>query len=424
MKKNVIIILIIILTSVSVFYSCDALKEILGDSAGNSALFCVLPSQVAESLVPSSVDAGSIDEVENTSDDSNSTGDGLNSAVFMAGILTTAASQGTDLFNSVIKELSDVENLFEDEIFLTYEKDGKNYGVNIKNASQTCYITYGEVSAKSDKDYSNGDAISQFVYDPREQDKGPNMSILLDEYSMLEKSKSNGARYIKLDIQSSSSKQDIGVQMLVEGDLAELYESIGGKITFNKSSKLYEIEGIIKGHPLETSSSLNPKFRVFGVVDDTNAGAISAKLEDFGLQYSLGKNDLLEALGIPDPIPFINPSYTFTASLDYEIRNFFEVNGIPTSIKDIRIKSTKLELTKATATAESFNSSTPGVLNFLPDGEIDLTGVVSPMLSINPSGTESSYPFYDKITDNGKWKSYSISDSELPTKTTFHEIND
>jgi hypothetical protein len=421
--RNIIIILLIFIFSLF-FLNCDALWQFLQDQGSDSALFCVLPAEIAQKLAPDGYDAGTLDNVDQQNDDPAETNDGLNSAAFMAGIVATIASQGTDLFNAIIDELSDVENLFEDEIFLTYDKGGKTYGVNIQNKSQTCYITYGEVSSKNDTNFSNGDALSQFVYDPREQDKGPNMAILLDEYSLKGKSKSRGARYLWLDIRSSSSKQTVGVKAYVEGDQAKYFEAVGGNIVLNKSSKLYEIEGVIKGHPLVSDSTLNPKYRVFAVMDDKNNGGVTAKLEDFGLQYTLSKSDLLDALGINDPIPFLNPTYEFTASLDYQIRNYIEGSSSVKGLDDIKVKGTLLELTKAMVKADSIESDTSGATSFLPSGELDFTSVLASKLKVGPPRNESSLDFYDNITNNGQWKSYSISDSALPNKNTFSDIND
>jgi hypothetical protein len=404
--------------------NCDALLAFLQDGVSESALFCILPAEIAQKLAPDGLDAGTLDNVDDPKEDPADSSDGLNSAAFMAGIIATTASQGTDLFNSIIKELSNVENLFEDNIFLTYEKGGKTYGVNIQNKSQTCYITYGKVSSKTDRDFSKGDALSQFVYDPRKQDKGPNMSILLDEYSLENKSKSKGARYIWLDIKNDSSTQSVGVKTFVEGSESKFFESAGGKITLNKSSKLYEIEGIIKGNPLIGDSSLNPKFRVFAVMDENNNGGITAKLEDFGLKYTLNKTDLLKALGMSDPIPFINPTYQFTASLDYQIRNYVSVPAGTNNFNKINVKGTYLELTKAIVKADSIQSSTTGATSFLPSGSLDFTSVIAPKLKVGPPNNESSLSFYSNITNNGAWKSFSMSESELPNKNTFKEISD
>ncbi len=421
--KNIIIILLLIIFSLF-FLNCDALLAFLRDQGADSALFCVLPAQIAQKLAPDGYDAGNLDNVDSQNDDPAETNDGLNSAAFMAGIVATVASQGTDLFNAIIKELSNVENLFEDEIFLTYEKGGKIYGVNIQNKSQTCHITYGEVSSKTDNDFSKGDALSQFVYDPRQQDKGPNMSILLDEFSIKGKSKSGGARYLWLDIRNDSSKQTVGVKAFVEGDQAKYFEAVGGQITLNKSSKLYEIEGVIKGHPLVSDSTLNPKYRVFAVMDNNNNGGVTAKLEDFGLQYTLSKSDLLDAIGINDPIPFINPTYEFTASLDYQVRNYIKGSSNVDGLDDIQVQGTFLELTNAMVKADSIESDTSGATAFLPSGELNFTSVLAPKLKVGPPNNESSLNFYNNITNNGSWKSYSISDSALPSKNTFNDIND
>lgn len=422
--KNIIIITLILILSISTL-SCSVLQSFFGDTVSSSALFCVLPAEIAEELAPSGLDGDELDNVEDPNDDPSETDDGLNSAVFMAGIVATAASQGADLFNAVVKELSNVENLFEDEIFFAYEKKGKYYGVKVKNQSKTCHITYGKVSSKNDKNFSKGDALTKFVYDPRKQGSGPNMSILMDEYGLSNKSKSNGARYIQLDIANSSSTQTVGVKAFVEGNEAKYFESLGGKITYKKSSKLYEVEGIIKGHPLQSASDLNPKFRVFGVMNNSNEGAISAKLEDFGLQYTLSKTQILDSIGLSDPAQFFNPTFTCTASLDYQVRNYVSMSGSP-KLQNVRVKGTKLELTQAVASVDSISGSGNGssqIINMIPSSELDLTSALSSVLSMDMR-SESSQKFYDNITNNGAWINYSMKDSNLPTKNTFGEIYD
>lgn len=420
MKKNIVLISVFVL----IFFlliSCTTFLDYLGDTA----MYCLLPAQIAQKIAPQSLDGGDLDNMDETSDDRNSSQGDLNSAVFMAGILATAASQGTDLFNAVIKELSDVENLFKDEMFLQYEKDGKYYGVNIQNKNKICHITYGTISSKEDTDYSKGDALSKFIYDPREQDKGPNLSIVLDEYGLKGKTKSKGARYLWLDIKNNASKQSVGIKAFVEGDEAKFFQAVGGTIGLDKNTNLFDIEGIVKGYPLAGFSEISPKIRLYGVMDDSNAGAISAKLEDFGIQYTLSKSSLLKALNINDPIPFLNPKYTFSALLDYQVRNYLKVSGTPQSINDVKINGVVLALTKAVVKADSIKSDTPGATSFLPSGKLDFTSALKPLLSVDPPNNESSLPYYSNITENnGGWKSYTIEESSLPTKNDFDVIYD
>ena len=100
------------------------------------------------------------------------------------------------------------------------------------------------------------------------------------------------------------------------------------------------------------------------------------------------------------------------------------MDGVPQSIDDVNIKSSVLELTRATASAESIESDTAVATEFLPSGEIDFTSALKPMLGMDPPSNESSLEYYEEITENGNWKSFTIEESSLPDASDFGEIYD